>query len=214
MDITQRYTVTDTENTSAGVSISVTNPDDGAELKLLISHDGFDRLGCRKGDVLTEEEFTELNREAELNRAVSRTVKILSYSDHSKAQLVKKLAAYGFSKETAVLAAEEAVRRGYINEAEQATRAAVYYAKNKYWGKKRIAAELLFRGYERAATLSAIAAVTDEEYETSLMRIIKRKYMPLPEKYDKKAEMISSLCRLGYSASEINRVIEVLHNEE
>lgn len=214
MDTTQIYKITGIDNTSAGVSVSVTKKDDGTQLSMLISDDSYDKLKYRAGDELTEEQYAEFSRAAELNRALSRTVKILSYSDHSKAQLVKKLASYGFSKEISVLAADEASKLGYINEAEQATRAAVYYAKNKYWGKKRIAAELLFRGYERSATLAALSAVTENEYRTSLMHIIRRKYTPIPESYDEKMKMISSLCRLGYSASEVNSVIEVLRNEE
>lgn len=214
MDISLHYTVCKTEETSAGVSVTLEKADKSDMICLLVSHDFCRKLHLKTGDTISEEEYEEIRREADLNKAISRTVKILSYSDHSKAQLVKKLVAYGFSRDTAVNAAACAEERGYINENDQAARTASYYAKTKYWGKKRIAAELFMRGYERAAVLAALDGITEEEYIRSLKRVISRKFSPIPTEYEERAKMIASLCRLGYSAREIDIAAAELEAEQ
>ncbi len=208
------YTVVKVENTSAGISLSVVaNEPDSTKVDLLLSDTAWSELKVAVGDEIDSAHFEAMNRAAVLDRAISRMMKILSYSDHSCAQLVKKLASYGFDAEIGEEAAAYAVERGYINEIEQASRAAAYFSRSKYWGKKRIALELLSRGYKRDVALAATHSVSDEQYAASLKRIMSRKYAEIPESKNERMAMFAALGRLGYSMSEIERTAEEINSE-
>lgn len=209
------YTVVKVEHTSAGVSLSVRrNSEDADRIDMLISEESWAPLTLAEGSEFDDTVFSELNRAAVINRAISRMVKILSYSDHSCSQLIKKLETHGFDREIGEIAAEYAVEHGYVNEEEQAIRAASYYARSKYWGKKRIAWELLSRGYKRDVALKATRSISDDDYIATLKKVMSRKYSPIPTEAHERNSMIAALGRLGYSMSEIEKVSEELENEE
>lgn len=205
------YKITTIIKNSAGVSVRAEMiGGDGSESdktrEFLISEECFAEFSFGEGDEITEDEAAALEAEACFCRAVARTVKILSYSSHSKSALVHKLCGYGFDKETAVRAAEYAEKRGELDELRQAEHLTDYYLRHKYWGKKRIAAELLSRGYTKTAVLSAISDVDETRFSENLARLISKK--PIPDTKPERDKYISSLSRMGYSLPEIFNAIK------
>ena len=208
------FRIENATRTPAGVSVVLSPLADGAEdVALLLAEEFWKPLGYAAGTELPEDKVDELRELEELSRAVSRTLKILSGSDHSRVQLLRKLKLHGFEGEVADRAADYAERRGYINEDRQAERAAEYFVRHKYWGRKRIAAELLMRGYRKSAVVHAAETINETTYMTSLHIMMDRKYK-LASTREEREHLYASLSRLGYSLSEIKLAEKDLENEE
>lgn len=206
------YKITTIIKNSAGVSVKAeaiggdcAEAADKARV-FLISEECFAGFAFAEGDEITEEEACALEAEAQFCRAAARAIKILSYSSHSKSALVRKLCGYGFDKETAVRAADDAEEKGELDESRQAEHLTDYYLRHKYWGKKRIAAELISRGYTKVAILSAISGVDESRFSENLARLISKK--PVPDTKPERDRYISSLSRMGYSLPEILNAIK------
>lgn len=210
------YKIIDASETSAGIAVKLSSCSDATPdgHEFLISRENWLELKLAVGDSIGEAEFDKLTRAAVMLRAISRTLKILSYSDHSRNALIRKLADYGFERDIAEEAADYAEKHGYINEKEQASRAAELYVKNKYWGKKRIAAELMSRGYSKESILFAASSISNEEYLEALKKIMRRKISSLSADFQMTREMMSYFARLGYSIAEITRATEELNSDE
>lgn len=201
----QGYKITGIIKNIAGVSIKTESPE-GEALDFLITEESYKEFRFDEGDTLSEEDISALEEEASFCRAAARSVKILSYSSHSKIALIRKLCQYGFDKETAIRAADNAEARGNLNEKRQAEHLTDYYLRHKYWGKKRIAAELMSKGYGKDAVIGAISGVDESRFEENLHRLISRK--AVPEDKHERDRYISALVRMGYSISEILRAIK------
>ena len=206
-----KHAVTSVITTNAGVSVTVRTSGDESEKVYLLKRNTVRELGLAEGMEIGEDLLGVLEDEAQLGRAEARMVRILSYSDHSVSLLVRKLVSYGFSKEIAERAAESAVRAGYIKEDEQARSSAEYFLRHKYWGKKRIAMELMSRGYAREAISGAIESLGDESFRVMLVKLIEKKFPDCPTERDEAEKMKSSLCRMGYSISEINSAMREVY---
>ncbi len=200
------YKITAIIKNIAGVSVRAEAVDDGGNLEFLITEESYKEFRFNEGDIVSDEDISALETEADFCRAAARTVKILSYSSHSKAALVRKLCQYGFDKDTAVRAADNAEEKGQLDEVRQAEHLTDYYLRHKYWGKKRIAAELMSRGYGKTAVIGAISQVDESRFEENLMRLVSRK--PVPEDKHERDKYISALSRMGYSLPEILRAIK------
>ena len=207
-----KHAVTAVVTTNAGVSVTVRAVEDGSEKIYLLKRKTVRELGLAAGMELDGELLGVLEEEAQLGRAEARTVRILSYSDHSVGMLVRKLVSFGFSKEIAERAARSAVEAGYIKEEEQARTSAEYFLRHKYWGKKRIAMELMSRGYEREAICTAIEALGDDSFRAMLVKLIEKKYPERPKERDEAEKMKSALCRMGYSIGEIDSAMREVYD--
>lgn len=159
------------------------------------------------GDSISEEEYQRLSDISARCNAVARAEKMLATSDYSRAKLISRITHYGIDRKYAEAAADLMVEKGYINEKEQTKRIARYFCLKKYWGKKRIAAELMGRGYDRKAIFESLDSITDEEYAYALGRIISQKFKDAPKDRNERENRIAALSRLGYSLSEILPVI-------
>lgn len=199
------YKITAIIKNIAGVSVKI-EPEEGDPIDFLITVSSFKELALSEGDTLTEEEFSALETEASFCRAAARAVKILSYSSHSKSALVRKLCQYGFERDVAVRAADLSIEKGQLDEKRQAEHLTDYYLRHKYWGKKRIAAELMSRGYGKDAIVDALSQVDEDRFAENLARLIARK--AVPEDRHERDRYISALSRMGYSLPEILRAIK------
>ncbi len=206
------YTVLSLSESPAGISVSVSVPSDGKaeaeRTEFLISRDQWAWGRLSPGDSVTEDDYGRMEHAAVLSRALARVREILSYSGISRHALIGRLRHYGFDDGICEEAADYAVAHGLVREKAQAEHAVDIYLHRKYWGKKRIVAELTARGYAPEVIRDAVAAVTEEEFMRTLATILRRKYTKLPEDPQEKQKMILSLLRLGYSAGEIRQAIE------
>lgn len=199
------YKITAIIKNIAGVSVKI-EPDEGDKMDFLITESSFKELRFKEGDTLTEEELSVLKSEADFCRAAARAVKILSYSSHSKTALIRKLCQFGFERDIALRAADLSIEKGQLDEERQAEHLTDYYLRHKYWGKKRIAAELMSRGYGKDAIVGALSKVDEDRFAENLARLIARKAVPDDKR--ERDRYISALSRMGYSLPEILRAIK------
>lgn len=207
------YDLISVDRTPAGMAVSFSPVDGGELIPLLLSQEFWTPLGYRVGDRLTETDLQAVRQAEELSRAVSRTLRILAGSDHSRAALLRKLKLFGFEAAAAEGAADYAERQGYINEERQALRTAEYFIRHKFWGRKRIAAELFQRGYRKDAIRYATDHISSAMYMTALHALLDRKYTAAGS-HEERERLYASLYRMGYSLSEINLAIKELDHEQ
>ena len=207
------YTVTSISESPAGISVTVLVEEDGAaaakaaEAQYLITRELWLWGKMKSGAILAEADYLQMEHNAAFSRAIARMKSILAYSGQSRHNLVARLAQYGFDAEICEEAADYAVEHGFVKEEAQAERSAEIYLHRKYWGKRRITAELAARGYPEEVIRDAIAAIPEEDFRRALHAIIEKKYGAPPKDPGEMQKMVLSLLRLGYTGSEIKEAI-------
>lgn len=199
------YSIKSVSESPAGISVSILigTADDYETTEYLISREFWQWGRLQNGSDITEEDFLGMDRSAALSRAIARMKGILSYSGVSRRMLIQKLKGYDFSEEICTTAADYAVEHGMVREDVQVEHAVDTYLRRKYWGRRRIAAELSAKGYPREVIESALADIPEEDFMHALHVILERKYGEIPADPQEKQKMILSLLRMGYSGNEI-----------
>ena len=199
------YSIKSVSESPAGISVSILigTADNYETTEYLISREFWQWGRLQNGSDITEEEFLGMDRSAALSRAIARMKGILSYSGVSRRMLIQKLKGYDFSEEICTTAADYAVEHGMVQEDVQVEHAVDTYLRRKYWGRRRIAAELSAKGYPREVIESALADIPEEDFMHALHVILERKYGEIPADPQEKQKMILSLLRMGYSGNEI-----------
>ena len=171
---------------------------DGETKKYTISEGTYRDIGCPLSDDFISSDTLEYLEEKDArSRALSRALKILSYSDNSEATLKRKLVTAGFTRELSEDITREMTARGYINEASQLDRAIISMANRELIGRYRITARLLGRGYPSKAIAERIGALIESgeiDFAQSFERLAEKK---LPENYGEE-EKTKLLYRYGY----------------
>ncbi len=204
MDITMdTYIITSVIKSPAGVAVRFEsqNGSDPAVREILMTEKCWQSFSFAEGDSITEKEADMLEGEAEFCRAYAAALRVFSYSSQSRSVLIRKLCRQGFSKEVAGRAADHAEEEGILDEEKEASHMADYYVRHKYWGKKRIAAELMAKGYGKATVFVAVRSIDEELYAVNLAKLLDKK--PMPEEKADRDRYIAALCRMGYSLPEI-----------
>ena len=199
------YSIKSVSESPAGISVSILigTADNYETTEYLISREFWQWGRLQNGSDITEEDFLGMDRSAALSRAIARMKGILSYSGVSHRMLIQKLKGYDFSEEICTTAADYAVEHGMVREDVQVEHAVDTYLRRKYWGRRRIAAELSAKGYPREVIESALADIPEEDFMHALHVILERKYGEIPADPQEKQKMILSLLRMGYSGNEI-----------
>lgn len=123
------------------------------------------------GDEIHKDDLLILLRQSARTEALDRALMILGASDNSAAALYKKLVLRGFSRDAAVYAVESLISRGYLSDREQLSRYVPELAARKKYGKRRLIAELVKKGFRRADIEEAITnAVARGEVDFSDLR--------------------------------------------
>lgn len=205
------YTVRSVTESPAGISVSVRIVRDGTDENESVEYLIAPELWCwgrlAAGTALPEDDYFLMEHHAAFSRALARAKSILSYSGHSRADLISRLRHYGFDDGICEETADYAVSEGLVREDAQALHAADTFLRRKYWGRKRIQAELAARGYPADVIRDALDAIPAEDFARTLRLIIERKYGAPPADPGEKQKMVLSLLRLGYTGSEIKDAI-------
>ena len=199
------YSIKSVSESPAGISVSILigTADNFEVAEYLISREFWYWGRLQNGSDISEEEYLGMDRSAALSRAIARMKGILSYSGVSRRTLIQKLKGYDFSEEICVCAADYAVDHGMVREAVQVEHAIDTYLHRKYWGRRRITAELSAKGYPREVIDNALAQIPEEDFMRALHVILVKKYGEIPADPQEKQKMILSLLRMGYSGNEI-----------
>lgn len=203
------YSIKAVSESPAGISVSILigTADNYETTEYLISREFWQWGRLQNGSDITEEEFLGMDRSAALSRAIARMKGILSYSGVSRRTLIQKLKRYDFSEEICISAADYAVEHGMVREDVQVKHAIDTYLRRKYWGRRRIVAELSTKGYPREVIEAALDEIPEEDFLHALHVIIDKKYGEVPTDPQEKQKMVLSLLRMGYSGSEIKEAI-------
>lgn len=203
------YTIANVNEARAGISVEIICNENKEEIKTLLFKPSFwKEENLTKGDIIDEIRFDSLKKTADVCCAVARAESLLASSDYSRRRLINRLLHYGHDQTSCENAADYMIEHKYINEPEQTLRITRFYCMRKHWGKKRIAAELMGRGYERKYIFEALDSLTPEEYHGSLVALIAEKYPAPPENRHENDLRIAALSRMGYSVDEILRGME------
>lgn len=156
---------------------------------------------------VSPETYEYFCREADLCEAVGIGMRSLGAGAESRAKLLQKLRVRGVAPDIAREAAEELARRGFLDEIGGAVREAERGI-NKYWGDRRILADLKAKGYPTAACRAAQKRLAGEDSVARLLALLRRRHIPRPRDERETAKLFASLCRYGYSTEEIRRAME------
>lgn len=156
---------------------------------------------------LSPETYEHFCREADFCEAVGIGMRSLGAGAESRAKLLQKLRVRGVSPDIAREATEELARRGFLDEIGGAVREAERGIA-KYWGDRRILADLKAKGYPPAACRAAQKRLAGEDGAARLAAFLCKRRIPVPRDEREAAKLFASLSRYGYSASEIRAALE------
>ena len=171
-------------------------------------------FGLSPGDELSELQISKLEEADLVTEAFEKALGALSYTPHSKSSLVRKLMTkYKIERDYAEGAADYCKARGYIDEESQARRIAQNAQRSKNYGPRRIAAELISKGYEKSAVQSALDSISAGADDAALRALVK-KTRAYPEDREERTKIKSALARMGHSPAAIERAFEKLREQE
>lgn len=165
-----------------------------------------------EGNALDEDAVALLDKYADITAAFSSACSSLAFTPCSAKALLRKLRTKGFSKDASEAAIELCIERGYIDESSLALRRAEIMVA-KLWGRLRIFSKLREEGFDDSAIQEAAVYLDEIDFADSCMRVIEKKYAPVPDERREKEKMYAALVRLGYSSSDIKEAIERLKND-
>ncbi|MBE6562437.1 MAG: hypothetical protein E7660_01735 [Ruminococcaceae bacterium] len=210
------YTITACSAAQGRITFKIRNDETGDKLTLTVGKEFLPPFAGAdsEGKELLEEEFSTLYEMSLVTEAASKALSVLSYGNVSRKGLIFKLTSkYKIEKEYAEAAADYAVRHRYIDEKSQAAHIADKCVKIKKQGKRKIAAYLISKGYEKEAVNEAINSVSDSDYEAAAVSALFKKTRTMPETREEKMKLAASLMRQGHTKAHIEKAFEALADE-
>lgn len=130
------------------------------------------------GEELNEESLYEIKYSDELYRARRKALSLLSLADNNERTLLRKLTAYGISRDAADEVVREMVGHGYINESAQLERLILSEANHKLTGPKKLLPKLIAKGYSKPDVQAVISRLTERgelDFAQNAERLVKKK---------------------------------------
>lgn len=141
-------------------------------------------------DTLLDKETLATLEEANAHYAATvRALRLLAAGDQSVAHLARKLRERGVERALSARVAADMKEQGYIREGRQAYRLAILRANTKLWGRRRITADLVNRGYPVATVRAAILKAEEEgeiDFAALAHRLCEEKLGENPDRDEKK----------------------------
>ncbi len=139
-------------------------------------------------------------------------LRLLSYRDHSRKELINKLCQKGHKREYAESACESLEYYGYINDERYAQSLAESLVERKGMSVRGVKTELYHKGISREIA-DNIAESLDFDPVLRIIDLINTKYSRCLSDEKGMKRMISSLQRLGYKWSDINSALRQIEIE-
>ena len=190
----------------AGVAIKLSLSSDTGECsdgEIIISFDDYSEFSeCIKVGQITEEFFSVLEEKGRIYSAYSYGMYLLGFGECSKKKLVIKLQRRGHDRDSAEAAADMLARAGYIDEYELVHQAMLHACNDKYYGRRRIIAELYEKGFDREVIQEAFRLFEGElDYEEAKSKLLHTKFgsdNPIPTDLKEKQKIMNMLYRYGH----------------
>ena len=178
------------------------------ERRLVLTMEQYLQLKPQKG-LLTEEQFEALEAAATLCRAIRAGEHLLAYGGNTVQMLMQKLIRRGFSRAVAQKASEYLQTAGVIDERRDMERELEKCLK-KFWGAKRINAQLWARGFGVDAMAELPALLQEIDFVPRCAALIRKHYGEVPREPNEQRRMIAWLGRYGYSLQEIRSAMKLV----
>lgn len=171
----------------------------------------FLKSGLKVGDHIDDEVLKNLSEEMNLNKAKEKALRLLSFRDHSKKELVEKIR-QSFGSEYAERAADKMENLGLVDDEKFADFYAKELFESKLYSVRRIEYELVKKGISSELIEKIINENVFDERE-NIAKILSKKgfdknLIENRSENQKEFRRIIAYCqRLGYSWSDISAVI-------
>jgi len=163
---------------------------------------------------VTPDFYDRLIYERDVTAAIRCAARLQSHSPRSKRELLRKLREKGFCGEPAEEAAAFLIKKGYLNEQEQAYAFAENAVTRKRYGKRRISAALAAHGYDNAVIRTVLEKLPKELWEDAIASTLQKKYTPFPTEPSERQKAYAALLRLGFTGGEIQSAIHKAKEKE
>jgi regulatory protein len=162
--------------------------------------------GVKTGDELLEDELESLKEQAADKKVRDKAFMLLSYRDHSKQELKKKLLRTT-DEETAEATAEKMQQLGLIDDEKYAKTFALELIMRRNFGNIRAIYELTKRGINREDAKAVVESIEDDSFLRA-ERYLSKKFSRgiLNEQTRKRAA--AALSRDGFGWEEINKALK------
>lgn len=161
---------------------------------------------------ITRDQLDMLSQKDGENIAHERALTILSYRDHSKEDLRRKLVRT-VGEENAKKAADEMEAAGLVNDEEFASKLAAELLHNRLMGKDRALFEMQKHGLDRETASEAIER-EDTDISERIKRFIEKKYpRGIAEEKDRR-RAVAALQRNGFRWDDIKEALLSFDEEE
>ena len=189
------------DGASVAMRLLLDNGEQREEKRLVIGTEQYCDLKPRCGRISLDL-YEQLEAAAELCTAMQCGMRLLAYGANTEAFLSKKLMRRGYSRSVSAEAAAQLKEKGLIDE-DSTLRREVEKCLRKLWGAGRIRAHLYSRGFDPSA-MKQLGALLDEiDFSDACVRLIRKRYVSLPEDGEERRRLIAFLGRYGYSIGEI-----------
>ena len=166
----------------------------------------------RIGKEITDEDLKELIDLSNLRRAKEKALWLISHRDHSKKELVDKIAKTA-DKESAKVAADRMEELGLVNDEKYARRYAEELINVKHLSKSAVKYKLVQKGIDRDL-IDEILCETETDPKEHIRVIIEKKYLKNLSDEKGKRRCFAGLQRMGYGYSDINSVVQEYIEDE
>lgn len=184
------------------------------EFRLGIARIIVQERGLSIGQLLTDEEISELESLDEVSRATNQAIRLLSFRPRSRRELETRLARKQFSEYATGAALERLAELGYVNDNEFAQ----YWVENRQQhrprGKRLLASELRSKGVSRDVVEQTLDEAEIDEFSDAL-QLARRRAEQLRglDAATWRRRMTGYLQRRGFGWEVVRSVLEELEHE-
>lgn len=165
-----------------------------------------------KNNIEDEEELTAFFEAVGSRCAFIAGLRLLSYRDHSRKELINKLCQKGHKRGYAEKACESLEYYGYINDERYAQSLAESLVERKGMSIRGVKTELYHKGISREIAENIVEGL-DFDPVLRIIDLINTKYSRCLSDEKGMKRMISALQRLGYKWSDINSALRQVEIE-
>jgi regulatory protein len=136
-----------------------------------------------------------------------------AYQERAHAEVKQKLYGYGLYKNDVELLISQLIEENYLNEERFAIAFAGGKFRIKQWGKTKIKYELSQKQVSAYCIKKAIASISDEDYEKTLLKLATEKLKTLQGEtniFTKKSKLQNYLVGKGYEFGLVSKIVNTL----
>ena len=179
---------------------------------LTVDEETLVRAGIKAGDSLEQAEIDALVGESVRRKARDKALTLLSYRDHSKAELKAKLARTA-GDDAAAEAADEMEELGLVRDDAFAAAYAKELFYRRLYGRERVVYEMLRKGLDRELIERTLDGMEVDTAEL-LRRFLAKKYPRGLRGPDDRRRAGAALQRNGYAWEEIRGALRELEEDD